>query len=521
MQTICQGLESELRESLKQRKEGGIGSEEAWPSQTVELLLPLLRTYTSWLAAHHHEIFQAAATLGNVVFDMVQSLAGVFTLLCAETYNQEDLSSCPYLLPEDLATRGLRPLGDDQIPEPCRFHCKDDGSIKPHLQSPQQRFNSRRESLARILDILRGAYYLAEDPTVPLGYKILENWLIFEYQPCQPGTVSSAAKTDLALMNGGPDRQGQPSARRTPALRKAAPGSTQVTPQQKQSMSQPTSPPSALDMGQANGGIDHAEKTVIDMLAPFLRPPTPPQHPRSSEESSYGMHTNTANEVFAQLQAEPSPNGSAPSRKLEPLPWNWVYTPTPHKPQEQTSSGRAAFSGHHTSDRSSKGSASGMMSPEDPFAASDSYQLGRPGSARQQNFGSPSAEAIHRNRLLQSFASANTNPPRYSTFSSWPLPEAVARSQQLSAASGRGAGAFDNPLMSSEASGFSQLSSLYQGTPSNNRNPNAARFGNGGYTSQQQQPQGERAAVSRQFQMDETTSSYDAAILNAAFSGNR
>lgn len=521
--TICVVLESELRETLSQRKEGTSESN-GMPSQMTELLLPLVRTYTSWLAARRHEIFEAAAAL-PVVFDMLQSLASIFTLLCVETLNQENLSTCPYLLPEDLAMRGLRPLSDGQVPEPCRYQCQGDGNLKPHLQSPEQRLGPHYESFARILDILRGAYYLAEDPTVPLGFRVLENWLVFEYQPHSVEAATAARNTGKTPMNGSHELQGQALEQPAAASREKAAETAPLTNPSELGAAGSESPPVTDINGQLNNHVDDDEKAVIDRLAPFLRPPTP-QHPRSPDEPSYGMHTATANEAFASAQAGPSPNGSGPSRKLEPLPWNWVYTPTPHRRQDPASVGREAFSGHRGSNRSSKGSIAGTMMPEDPFAMPGNYPMGRADQLAQLSLGGPSGEEAHRGHLLQSFANAtsapNPNAPRVSAFSSWSHSGVGAQRQPGPAPPSpwRTSG-LDNAPMSTDASGFSQLSSLYHGTPGNYGAPPAAGFGGAGQAQQQLPPPGEHGSASRQFRMDETTSSYDAAILQAAYFGNK
>ncbi|KAF7547369.1 hypothetical protein G7Z17_g7773 [Cylindrodendrum hubeiense] len=495
-------------------------------SATIEYLLPLLRIYTMWLAARRLEIFGAAAALGSVVPDMVKALAKVFTLLCTETYTQENLATCPYLLSEDVKTRGLLPLSPDQVPEACRSYFGENGDLKPHLPSKETQLPPFQETLARILDILRCAYFLAEDNVFPLSYKVAQKGLIFEYQEKKPPRDIPIDLSQAAVIASPPiremesqfsNRQRTVSDDHRPVSRPViidAPGpSSSVA-----LISEPQQPIAAAD---------HAENTVINMLAPFLKPPTPQpsHHLRHLDESSYGMHSATANEVFGMLPPEPSPTSSIPSGKFEPLPWNWVYTPTPHSAQDPSvSMARDAFDAPTGSPNySSRELAQVGGGLEDPFTTPErSFQAAvthRPGSGMM---GSPrvasTAEEAHRNSLLQSFT--NQSAPRTSTFSHWG--QNTTRVPRETVPSPWGHQHLDGHHMSSAASAFSHPSSLYQGTPAN-----GATFGmpapNHFAASRNDHGLGQEngSSSTRHFQMDDTTSSYDAAILQAAFYNNR
>jgi hypothetical protein len=129
------------------------------------------------------------------------------------------------------------------------------------------------------------------------------------------------------------------------------------------------------------------------------------------------------------------------------------------------------------------------------------------------------AEEAHRNNLLQTFGSSSA--PRTSAFSQWGqnmnrgLKEAVPQSY--------GHQAMNGYPMSSAVSGFSHPSSLYQGTPANEANygmPTGGYMDMNRYERNRTQDSAPPSS-GRRFQMDETTSSYDAAILQAAFYGNK
>ncbi|KAH7162639.1 hypothetical protein B0J13DRAFT_15503 [Dactylonectria estremocensis] len=495
-------------------------------SATIEHLLPLLRIYIMWLAARRLEIFGAAEVLGPIIPDMVKALAKVFTLLCAETYTQENLATCPYLLSEDVETRGLLPLSPDQVPEECRSYLGENGDLKPHLPSNQTQLPPFQEMLARILDILRCAYFLAEDSVFPLAYKVAQKGLVFEYQEKKPSreipidmrqpavaTSSPARETEKKISNqprAGSDAH-QPVSRSVP--NETAPGT---------SSSLVSGPPR-----QPIAAADHAENTVINMLAPFLKPPTPQPHQqlRHLDESSYGMHTATANEVLGMLHSEASPTSSIPSGKFEPLPWDWVYTPTPHSSQDPSvSMARDAFDGPTGSPNySSRELARAGSGLEDPFTApSRSFQASITHRPTSTMMGSPrvasTAEEAHRNSLLQSFATSVA--PRTPAFSHWG--QNTIRVPREAVSSSWGHQPLDGQALVSSASAFSHPSSLYQGTPAN-----GAAFGmptsNQFVASRNDHGYGQENVPSstRHYQMDDTTSSYDAAILQAAFYNNR
>ena len=73
-------------------------------SEVVSSLLPVLRIYAAWVAARRIDLFNNLRAFGPVIPDMMQGMARVYTLLCAEAYSQQDLGTCPYLLPKILTS---------------------------------------------------------------------------------------------------------------------------------------------------------------------------------------------------------------------------------------------------------------------------------------------------------------------------------------------------------------------------------------------------------------------------------
>lgn len=522
--TFCGVLETELRNALSNNGEDLSGDPiSTQKTSVIEHLLPVLRMYSIWLGTHRHELFGATAVFGTLIPMMVQGLARTFTLLCVETYKSENLATCPYLLVEDLEMLGLRPLSDDKVPEACRFYYGEGGKLKPYLQEPGHRLDSSGENAARILDILRAAYFLAEDCAVPLTYQVENSRLVFEFQSVAPSSqLPVQSMTVLEDSNTVPENPVNEKSERSPD---PMPAPTIQAARAPDTSGIETSKLSAELTNDSNyelsGDADDADNTVINMLAPFLKPPTPQpqQQPASPQESSYGMHTATAHEVFAAIELEPSPTRSIPSGKFEQLPWAWFNTPNPHGARASASSaGKEAFNGQQNATYSPVARVATARLLDDPFATP-----GRPVSAAfARNISgeiSPSgssAEQAHREQLLQSFT--NSSAPRTSNLSQWSQNH-VASHQPGPAMSPWGPRGLDLAPFSSAVSGFSHPSSLYQGTPAN-----GAIYGAAGSRHPQRHDTPNRdngPPSSMHFQMDETTMNYDEAILKAAYHGTR
>ncbi|EWY98635.1 hypothetical protein FOYG_03021 [Fusarium oxysporum NRRL 32931] len=525
---FCSALISELTNIVGREYPASEDPATAKSSPVIEALLPLLRIYGMWLAARRQEIFAAGKALGTVLPDMMKAISKVLSLLCNETYTQENLASCPYLLAEDVQTQGLLPLAPDQVPQACRSYFSESGGLKPRLPSQERRLGTFQETLARILDILRCAYFLAEDDLCPLAAHVSEKGLAFEYK--EKPTANEDTSQPMSIVSS-PVRESQSNTRTASRHRTVSDNpqtgnrlASKVDARRSFVTSIETQPPHEQSVP------DDADNTVINMLAPFLRPPTPEQTqsgPRSTDETSYGMHSTTANEVFGMLQADPSPTtGSMPSGKFEPLPWDWVYTPTPHKGSDASVSYKDAFEAPISPNFSTRKTSRTISAFEDPFTNSTpqlpTMPTPRAGSGMMASPRvSSAAEEAHRNNLLQTFGSSSA--PRTSLSSQWGQNHNRTSIETAPQSYGHHQ-APNGYATSSSLSAFSHPSSLYQGTPAN-----GATFGmptGVGYmdTSRYDRNHIQDPASSssgRRFQMDETTSSYDAAILQAAFYGNK
>lgn len=532
-------------------------------TEVPESLLPALRIYSMWVAVSRQELSAQAATTteGSLTGAMMDTLARVFTLLCAESYNKDSMVSCPYLLPEDLDTLGFQPLSESTVPEPCRSFCGQNGKAKPHLYSPEQRLSPHAEKMSRILDILRCAYFLAEDLTVPLSCRVVEGWLLFEYQASQhtpetlaevpaappkepaaaPATINVQKRRSVQTVN--QERQDSPklSNGKTPEIASAP----------SKSLANPPAP------ANQDGEVGDAESTVINMLAPFLKPPSP--QPQSGMEETDGPSSYTAEHNFArellnahQRHVDPSPTRSIPSGKFEPLPWEWFNTPKPIRGDNSplSAAGMSPITpGLPLGKFDDPFSVPSTPSRADaPAAAGHFPRVHSHGNIRAADMGinlsgGSTAEHAHRAALLQTFAAAGGRPPSTSTppgartspFSHWGESKGGGggsgnRHSGLGAPPGlRAPETVPHSSSAGSLSQFSHPSSLYHGTPGaavggyNVGGSQSQAFG-GAFRDQhafQQQQQQQSQSMQRFFQADNTTSSYDEAIFRAAYEGRK
>lgn len=347
--TVGKALQSELEKTMGEGTLDESHSDAPELTASAKSLLPILRTYSMWLAASRGEVFGPGNSFGPLIRSMVQTLAQVFTLLCGVFYSQKTLATSPYLLSDDLELLGIRSLSTDRVPVACRAFCSRDDTLKPHPQDldHEQGRDISKEHLGRVLDILRCAYFLAEDDSAPMAYRVDENQLIFEYQ--QDQTASSKPQTSaeqrffLESAKGQPAQEAEVLPPRSPLPK-------------VQSFGVPAEGNPPVDEGHAQTILeqsprgstreDDAENTVIAMLTPFLKPPTPPL-PNAGRfvdvVPSDGKRAKGPTQGFT-LHTIPSPAGSISSGKIAPLPWAWDNTPKPDDAQNSASfAGKEAF----------------------------------------------------------------------------------------------------------------------------------------------------------------------------------
>lgn len=504
---------------------------------TVTILLPVLRIYCNWIACRRHEIFGSANAPANVVPHMIESLARVLNYFCAKIPSDAP-PSCPYVLPEDIEAHGLLPLSDDDVPAPRGYYCTEGGRLEPRLDPGEKPLDAPAEAVIRMLDVLRSAYFLSEDPSVPLTC-VQKDQLEFQYQPAgvpeQVQNSNEAIQTPRTSANGD---AAAPAAEANGIAPMQSPGVPSGPRGDQQGATRSGRIPEPLAPQATNKSVSRmndADRTVVNMLSPFLDCPTSKSEEaaQSPEEPSYGMHTTTANELAQELLKSFQPEKDELTPYYESLnagqfgssTWTF-FTTTPPQANAAGSTTRARpLSGHYSSNHSPRGSVPTDGVLVDPFAtpgrrAMSNMQPQQLGS----NMSSPgfsTADVPRSNHMLQH----GTNSPREASLSSWPTNQGYSAVGQASNSWAQQTvhSAQQGIPASSAVSGFSHPSSLYQGPPNGAMYYGQPGPSNAGYNLMQQNgpTQGGASSGSSRSRWDATASSYDAAVFQGALRGNK
>lgn len=327
--------------------------------------LPLLRVYMTWLCAYSADIVQFQAHLEPHVGDMYktlsQALSGLFELLDDSTNVG---TTAPYLLPEDIQTLGLKCLDDPGLPAACRL-CIDPfkRTQKPRAEE-LGRLNIKPDdvSFTRALDIVACAMALAEDAVFPFamsqvnkGSRELTQVIFLEEgkigtiggghmgvsDPGDPEPAIGDLATMLSKLQASPITAGMESVPRGASIdageERAVSGTRSKTAAAVHTAQHlPGSPqdaPSSLPQ-MATDPEYTMESQLYGIVNDFLAPPEShsQEGSREKDETSYGMHSETAKEVFGSMAAAVSPGpGSGTKKSFPSLPWGYFYTPTPQK----------------------------------------------------------------------------------------------------------------------------------------------------------------------------------------------
>ncbi|WYZ40163.1 hypothetical protein EsH8_IV_000504 [Colletotrichum jinshuiense] len=509
--TFCRLLKKELEKVLEQQATGEQDGAGDKVTPLTENTLPFVRMYASWLVACRIDIMNAQDTLEPFIKDMYRGFAKALTGLC-EMYGNEDLKVTPYLLAEDQEAIGMLPLCDQQLPESCRLNYNEDTrALKPQVEHYSgQRLDVLQEAFSRVLDTIKCGFFLASDDTnFPFTYTSSPKGLLFSYEEdytpkpsaVEPAGLSSAEKAlpaDAPTAHHDTTKVPARPEVKTSTTPSPMPPATMAPPQaQPRAQPQPT-PARNKVQGQSEYDFS-SDADMLHMVNDFLMPPKVHDSPAESlEDTSYGMNSAMANEVFGVPPTNSPPAlGSATAKTFPSLPWNMIYTPTPHsKGSELTPPDRAirdaaarrSFDGSAVSRRNVQVSSTGLL--DDPFAEGLENQfMPRQQQQQQRLYASTPDITAHQDRLLQAFGKQPTDSRSMSRdfsggYGLWPSPygevnpnalQPRASSTHARSLSGSRHQFAQSPNISharenfppSSGTQFSNNSSIYQSTPCN------------------------------------------------------
>lgn len=256
------------------------------PTETVTAvtrrILPALRQYSTWLVATAPVIAaQVGGAAINVHIKEMWSMYCTTLSLLVAAVPVAQLPAIDYLLEEDAATVGFKPFRDSSL---CGIYTDDEGKPKKRSTDPGvERHHPNVEMAARIREILRDGMLLATNDRYPI-YEVDGQFRFHEDGLPAPSPVASPVG-DLSGME-----------TQTNSAYSYGGGHQSVS----QRSSEFIRPPS-VDPSESRQSLSTDMHQMVDDL---LTPSNNHAHGNvgGSGETSYGMHTATALDVFTSLQ---------------------------------------------------------------------------------------------------------------------------------------------------------------------------------------------------------------------------
>ncbi|KAJ9152101.1 Protein SMG7 [Pleurostoma richardsiae] len=414
--TLTRLLQTELRDVDKSappaqdgRVPGSAGGSSAGTSGSqayAENIIPLLRIYVAWICAYRADLIKYEEHLEPYIHEMYRTLAQSATRLVQE-FGGRDLAASPYLLFEDLEVLGLSPIDHPGLPSPCRLQRLADRDVrKPRAEdlgrAPK---GSREETMSRVYDILSCIFSLASDPAFPLvadagdGESLEAVTISYQegaHQP-QPSGGSTAGPSSLldasvkdltSRLTGFQAGVEQSGSGLSASLTKSGELPPVATGDERQSYAASSLGGQTIQVNaEQQGHVDTAaeieaefsiDRDMYNMVNDFLAPPEASSRQPAHEETSYGMHSSTADEIFGALQSKSPTPRSATGKAFPTLPWNYFISPTPHRPDQVGVTGSPdGTRAPRTYGGSPSGWGNSTLRLEDPFVAPVDTRLRR------------------------------------------------------------------------------------------------------------------------------------------------
>jgi hypothetical protein len=322
MFVLLQVLLPELEDSAsgEELPNGAGASQSDRPNEKITAIaarvFPALRQYSVWLASGAGLILTAAGTASIQVHtkEMWKMYADVLTRL-ANFFPVEELGSVSYLLEEDESTVGFQPLRNPQISAECNLYIDPKGGLKPRITDlGVKRDLPHVEMQARVLNILLCGLSLQLKEQIPLALSNDTDSPVFTF-----------VEEGLSLAS--PVRiQGSRSSYTSPVRTNDSYGIQEPTNGTYEVRDE------SVAASDSHQSMDTDMHRMVDNL---LEPPSSGRN-ITSNETSYGMHSATANEVFAPMGSNGfEPRFQSTPKMLPSLPglYNSAFTPQPNELQ--------------------------------------------------------------------------------------------------------------------------------------------------------------------------------------------
>ncbi|KAI1450883.1 hypothetical protein F5Y02DRAFT_412527 [Annulohypoxylon stygium] len=355
------GLLDESATSGTPENERGDGENPESPlcfSQLLMKLFPLFRIYVSWMYVSSADVKNYREFLEPYVSDVYRLLADTLTLLNATIDQATITTASKYLLIEDTEALGLKPLGDRNLPLFFQVEgipdLSDPNASKKHKPlKPRQRvfghqYKPHTEAIWRMRDIVYCGVLLASSLTCPLTINLkqlegreLECW-DFITEASQATTVDEASMLRVVSKLRLSDRKAKSDESTQKASDAVLEDATMTRPDEDEASPRPhdaSHKGKSVEEKAPNPLLDtdlSGDSEMVNMVNKLLDPldDSRPQSSQTQGDTSYGMNTATANEVFGRFAAD-SAQPSPVSKTIPSLPWGYFYEPTPKQPGSQ------------------------------------------------------------------------------------------------------------------------------------------------------------------------------------------
>lgn len=360
-------------------------------SKLLMNIIPLARIYISWVYVFRADAKNYREHLEPYISEVYQLVAETLTLLNATISNASVTTiSSKYLLPEDAEMLGLRPFNNEHLP----LFFQPDGlsptstnkARKPRQRAFGQRYQPHTETVWRIRDMVYCGILLVKDTTYPFALTLtdynggyIECWSFTDDAILRIGGDEAVIPRMLNRLKFGGTENGvemptkSQSRQRLSRSDGAVVGSPSLVSPDLSSLpsagaSQHSTnanhtdpePERQLDKGQsATKQIPdpdlNRDEQMIDMVNKLvdLDQGDPDQHSRSQSsqthgDTSYGMNTTMANDIFGGLNVDPAqPSPKFKAKAIPTLSWDYFYPPAPPRGSSQGSNIKSTPNGDY------------------------------------------------------------------------------------------------------------------------------------------------------------------------------
>ena len=290
-------------------------------------IFPALRQYSVWLASGSGLLLGSSGVTAIQVHvkEMWKMYADVLTRL-ANFFPVADLASVNYLLEEDESTVGFLPLRNPNLAPECDLFLNDEGKLKPRITDLAAKQELPHiEMQARVRSILLCGLHLQLQDAIPVVFSNANGSPEFVFveeglsltSPIHVQGSNSSCTNSSGRTNGTNGMHDKTNGKHgTPET--TTNGSDEVR-----------------DESVAASDTQSMDTDMNRMVDSLLEPSSSGSKDTASNETSYGMHSATANEVFAPMGSNGFERLQSTPKMLPSLPgfYNSAFTPQPNELQ--------------------------------------------------------------------------------------------------------------------------------------------------------------------------------------------